>query len=287
MLLAQRAGDMEAFEALWAWTRQTLSRPTDALTAWRFLPNPGDTRHDPNNATDGDLFLAWALAEAGARWNRPEHTRAAQAIARDILRLNTREIERRLYLLPGAQGFQQRDAIVVNPSYYVFPAFAALERLTGDARWARLRRDGLELLDNSRFGRWGLPADWVRVPTGMGRIVPAPGFPARFAYDAVRVPLYLAWAGNDAAAPLAAAERFWLDPGLRMMPAWADLRTDAVSHYPASSGTISIARLTHAVRNGRPLTLDGPDRAEHYYAASLCLLVREAAAARDLQVVRV
>lgn len=282
MLLAQRAGDVEAFEAMWAWTRQRLARPSDALMSWRFTPRPGEAPHDPNNATDGDLFLAWSLAEAGQRWNRPDFARAGQAIARDILRLATREANGRLLLLPGVQGFAQRDAVVVNPSYYVFPAFAALERLTGEPGWARLRRDGLDLLEQCRFGRWGLPADWVRVPLGAGRVAPAHGFPPRFAYDAVRVPLYLAWAGEDGAPALAAAHRFWLDPGLRLLPAWTDLRTDEVAPYPAPSGTLGIARLVHGLRSGRAVALRGPQAAENYYAAALGLLAREAAAARRL-----
>ena len=63
----------------------------------------------------------------------------------------------RTILLPGIAGFKRADGVVVNISYYVFPALAHFERLVPAPEWYRLRRDGLDLIDDARFGRWGLP----------------------------------------------------------------------------------------------------------------------------------
>lgn len=278
MLAAVRADDAGAFGLLWRWTRQHLRRPHDSLSAWRFRPGHGVD--DMNNATDGDLFIAWALLEGAARWQEPELARQGEAIARDVLRLLARPAGRFLVLLPGAHGFEHAGLTVVNPSYYAFPAIRALARAVPDPAWLRLAADGLALLRDARFGRWGLPPDWLAVPRGEGELAPAPGWPARFSYDAVRVPLYLAWAGLHGEAAAMRATRFWFDPAHRRLPAWADLTTDGVSPYAATSGIWSVANFTQWLQNGRgfqPPRLSGRD---DYYSAALQLLVGLAASDR-------
>ena len=165
---------------------------SDALHSWRYRPDAAIPVDDPNNATDGDLFIAWACwRPVGAGAGRS--MRRGAAIGRDMLRLLVRRAGTYSLLLPGAQGFE-RAGHVVNPSYYVFPAFPLLARAVPDAAWARVAADGLTVLrlagsaagDYRRTGcrsagRWPLsrPTGWL----------------PRFSFDAVRVPLWLAWAG--------------------------------------------------------------------------------------------
>ena len=274
LLCAEAAGDRERFELILGWTRRMLARPGDALFSWRWRPEGGV--EDPNNATDGDLMIAWALLRAGARWQSETLTELGTAIARDVLRFLTRQVGEDTVLLPGLRGFEQRDHIVVNPSYYAFPALRALAKAVPDPRWLILAGDGIGLLRRSRFGRWGLPSDWVALPRGGGRPTPAPGWPARFSYDAVRVPLYLAWAGLGQEPAAAAAASFWTDPRHPRLPAWTDLGSNAISPYQASSGIQSIARLAAAQAAAPPggLVVAGVQEARDYYAGILTLLVR-------------
>ena len=44
-----------------------------------------------------------------------------------------------------------------------------------------------------RFGPAHLPTEWISLHDGDPR--PADGFPKQFAYNAIRIPLYIAWAG--------------------------------------------------------------------------------------------
>jgi len=274
LLCAERTDDRTRFELILAWTRRVLGRPNDALFSWRFRPEQGVD--DPNNATDGDLMIAWALLRAGERWDAPEHTTLGTAIARDVLRLLVRQLGEDTVLLPGARGFEQREHIVVNPSYYAFPAIRALAKAVPDPRWLAVAGDGIALLRRSRFGRWGLPSDWVALPRDGGRPRPAPGWPARFSYDAVRVPLYLAWAGLGREPAAAAAASFWTDPRHPRMPAWTDFSADSISPYQASSGIRAIALLAAAQqRDSRTdLILPPVHEARDYYSAILTLLVR-------------
>lgn len=277
LLCAERAGDRSAFDLILAWTRRILARRQDSLFAWRFRPDGnGGSVDDPNNATDGDLMIAWALLRAGQRWRDADHTALGIAVARDILRLLVRQVGDDVVLLPGVAGFEQREHVVINPSYYAFPAFRTLAQAVPDPLWLRVAADGLGLLRRARFGRWGLPSDWVALPRAGGRPAPAPGWPPRFSYDAVRIPLYLAWAGMAREPAAMSAARFWTDPGHPRMPAWADLNSDAISPYLAPSGIRAIAQVTGARQAEETPVVPLPLVAESkdYYSAALTLLAR-------------
>jgi endoglucanase len=273
MLLAVRADDRRGFEALHAWTRRTLQRPRDALHAWRFRPDAAVPVDDPNNATDADLCIAWALLEAGRRWGNPDHVAAGAAIGRDLLRLLVRPAGSFGVLLPGVRGFERADHLVINPSYYVFPAFRVLARAVPDAAWARLAADGLMLLRRARFGRWQLPPDWLQVARKDAALAPAEGWPARFSFDAVRVPLWLAWAGLRQEPALLRAHRFWTASALPPA-AWVDLATDSVAPYPASAGMVAVARLVASDGQTGPLHPLPREivQSQDYYSAMLSLL---------------
>ncbi len=282
LLFAEHAGDRAAFDRILSWTERTLRRERDALHAWRYRPGVPVPVDDPNNATDGDICVAWSLLLASRRWANTGYLHAGRAIARDILRVLVRQAGPLTVLLPGASGFEEEKTLVVNPSYYVFPAFEALNRALPDPRWTRLAQDGLQVLRNAAFGRWGLPPDWLRLAKDDGAGTLPSAWPPRFSYDAVRVPLYIAWAGLDEPV-LARAAAFWSDATHRQVPAWADLATDAVSPYAASPGILAVAQVVLAGRSldgsamGLPLVSASPD----YFAAALTLLARLASAGRS------
>lgn len=269
MLLAQAAGDQEAFDRMWAWTRQNLAVREDALFAWRWVAGQGVT--DPNNASDADLLIAWALARAAVR--RPELASEARKIAQIIRFRLLRETPWGTVLLPAVIGFDTPAGLVVNLSYWVFPALPDLERVDPSPQWRALQASGLKLMRIARFGRWGLPPDWLLL---VDPLVPDRNRPQRFGFDAVRIPLHFAWAGLESAELLAPYKAFWSHFRCdTYLPAWADLTEDVVDAAGASSGMRAI-RDWIVMR--RPPEIHLPTLAkEGYYSATLSLLVQVAA----------
>ncbi|MDB5413310.1 MAG: Glucanase [Rubritepida sp.] len=280
MLAAVRADDRTTFDRLLGWTMRALKRSGDELFSWRYQPRAARPVDDVNNATDGDLFIAWALLEAGERWGRPEYKAQGTAIARDILRLLVAPAGPYTVLLPGARGFERADHTVINPSYYAFPAIRALAAAVPDPGWLRVAADGVALLREGRFGQWGLPPDWLLVRHSDGQLTLPNDWPPRFSYDAVRVPLYMAWVGLGAEPGLTGPADFWNDPAHRHMPAWADLTNDGISPYAASSGIGDVARLAKAHSRGGEFSLPvrNPNSSiSDYYSSALTLLCTLAA----------
>jgi endoglucanase len=278
LLASLRADDPGSFSRILAWTFGNLRRRGDELCSWRFQPDAQPAVTDPNNATDGDLCIAWALIAAGQRWRNSDYTRRGTAIGRDLLRLCTVRVNDKLLLLPAAFGFQARGRTVLNLSYYVFPALRALAEATGDSAWPRQEADGLELLRQARFGRWSLPPDWLEVRHADWTLTVAANWPSRFSFDAVRIPLHMVWGGFAREPCPTNCATFWFHPSHGTIPAWTDLRTGQGAPYPANAGIVAVARLTAAAvtRRGAASAIPRVAAGQDYYAAALVLLARMA-----------
>ena len=70
MLIAVAAGDRATFDRIWGWTRANLMVRDDELIAWRWEPRKRPGVADMNDASDGDILVAWALAEAARALGR-------------------------------------------------------------------------------------------------------------------------------------------------------------------------------------------------------------------------
>ena len=283
MLFAVAFDDPAAFDLIHDWTARHLRRPCDSLHSWRFQPNAPVPVADPNNATDGDLAIAAALWRAARRWGRPDQARIAAAMGRDILAALVVKAGPRTVLLPGIQGFTERDSVTVNPSYYAFPFLADLAEAAPSPVWATLVADGRALLAEARFGRWQLPPDWLRVSRTDGALAPHPHWPARFSWDAIRVPLWLAWGGpagspGEAAAPALEAFAGYWRAGRAAPPAWVDLRTNETADYQAPAGMVAVACLVNRRCRGGGAAPAQPfpsvQKASDYYSSALILLSR-------------
>lgn len=260
LILAASAGDRDAFDRILAWTEKTLARPSDGLFSWRYDPNAAQPVADPNNATDGDMLIAWGLMLGADRWHERFFSERAAAIRNALHDIMLRQVGGDLFLLPGGTGFEQQGRVTLNPSYYVWPALERFRAADGDKQWGAVIKGGETLLARARFGQHQLPTDWVDVAAD-GSMTPAAGRDPRFGFDAVRVPLYLAMAGRGGKAD--AIARFWRGYGAGPIPAWIDVRTGQTAPYPLSSGAmVGVRRLL-----GQPLPAPTPQA--DYYATVL------------------
>jgi endoglucanase len=274
LLLAVAANDRLTFERIWDWTRANLAVRNDELLAWRWEPDHRPAVADLNDAADGDILIAWALTEAADAWSEDAYRVAARRIAVEIgRRLILWQSESGAVLLPAAVGFaveDRPDGPIVNLSYYVFPAFIRLPLVAPEFDWAGLGRSGLRLIEASRFGEQNLPVEWMSL-TG-GKPHPAEGFAGEFAYNAIRIPLYLAWSGaggRDHFAPFQA----WSQQGAGNL-ATLDLKSGRPVSRLDEAGYGAIPALVACVASGTPwpANLKTLQDTGNYYSSTLQLL---------------
>ncbi len=268
MLIAERLNDRPTFEAMWQWTQSNLLVRGDSLAAWRWSPQ---TPHvaDRNNATDGDLLIAWALAEASDRWDVSEYRETARLIVEDLATKVVTSSRFGPILLPASTGFagkDQPDAPVVNLSYWLFPAFKHLRAVSDSINWDALTATGKTLIELSRFGPRRLPSDWISL--GAAQPAPARSFPAVFGYDAVRIPFYFAW-GQPGDRDLL---KVFLPPDLSVI----DVKTANPDQKLSDPDYAAVANLVECVGSHSPVQWKG-FHGEFYYPATLYLLALIAA----------
>jgi len=268
MLIAERLDDRPTFEAIWQWTHNNLLIRGDGLAAWRWSP---DVPHvaDHNNATDGDLLIAWALAEASDRWHVSEYRKSAGQIVEGLAANVVISSRFGPILLPASTGFAGKDrpdGPVVNLSYWIFPAFKRLRAVSDAIDWDGLTATGETLIGLSRFGPRRLPSDWISLAGAQPE--PANSFPVVFGYDAVRIPFYLAW-GEP-------ADRGLLKVFSPLDLSVVDLKTASPSQKLSDPDYGAIANLVECVGSHSPVQWKA-FHGESYYPASLYLLTLIAA----------
>lgn len=274
LLLAWLFQDTSAFGAIVAWTEGNLAIRDDALLAWRWKPDAMPHIDDRNNASDGDLFYAWALALAGQQHDRRDLTDRARAIVSDLVKLcvvDHPDGSGRPLFLPGAAGFQTADGYVLNPSYYMPRAMLDLATLTGIARLSDVSAAGQQIID-ALAGR-GLVPDWVSVGPA-GTAPPPDRFSARSGYDAIRVPLFDLWSGRSDAP---AVRRFEAAAAAAGTTGGAVTVFDAATGNPiersSHPGYLAIAELAACVGgNGVGSLMPGFSKDQPYYPATLQLM---------------
>ncbi len=192
MFFALAANDRPAFDTLLAWTENNLAQGSlkAHLPAWLWGQKDPATWEvlDSNSASDGDIWIAWSLLEAGRLWQEPRYTDIGKALLKQIA---TEEVVTvpglGSMLLPGKIGFAEETRWRFNPSY--LPPQLAQYFTRFGAPWTTLRETNQRLLLET--APKGFSPDWVRYEKNKGwQLKPEKTLVS--SYDAIRV--YL-WAG--------------------------------------------------------------------------------------------
>jgi endoglucanase len=170
------------------------------------------------------------------------------------------------------------DQVVVNPSYLDPASFDFLARHTGDGRWAALAESSRRTL--ARLTDGSLPPDWAVLTADGIEPISSPDAgtePARFSFDALRVPLRLATSCTGSLA--AGMEAVW--PRVQANPAVAVRHLDgtAAEEWEHPAALVGAAALAYRFEPAlvRPLlarAARGEAEAPSYYGAALTALGR-------------
>ncbi len=268
MMMAVINNDRPGFDQIWRWTEKNLRNPDNGLFYWRYNPAAANPITDKNNATDGDTVIAWALLKAGNTWHDDGYLQASDSIVKALVEHNVVNFGGYRVMLPGAKGFNLNSYVNLNPSYFVFPAWQDFANRSHLKVWQDLINDGQKLLGKMRFGNAQLPADWVSLYAD-GHVEPAKEWPARFSYDAIRVPLYVKW--FNPTSPLLEPYKAWWGRFPRMQtPAWVNVTTNDPASWMMDGGLLAVRDL---VMGDLPAGEAQITSQEDYYSASLKMLV--------------
>jgi endoglucanase len=193
MLFALVANDRSAFDNLLQWTENNLAQGNlrEHLPAWQWGQDDKNEWRvlDANAASDADVWMAYALSEAGRLWRDAHYTALSQALSERMLSSESTYVPNLgLTLLPGPQGFVVNGTWRFNASYLPMQALRLLAR-EHNPLWQQIIASSLRIITAS--APHGYVSDWIGYQSERGFITdPVQG--STGSYNAIRV--YL-WAG--------------------------------------------------------------------------------------------
>ncbi|HWE23333.1 MAG TPA: cellulose synthase complex periplasmic endoglucanase BcsZ [Myxococcales bacterium] len=236
------AGDRPLFDRLLKWTQENLAQGdlSRHLPAW----NWGKRRDgswgvvDANSASDADLWISYALFEAGRLWSEPRYGDLARQILSNVV---AREVSDLAglgpTLLPGPAGFVLDDdrGVRLNPSYLTPQILRRFSSAGIAGPWKAVRASAIRTLRDGGHG--GAIPDWVSYRPRRG-FAPDPVQGSVGSYDAIRSYLWSGMLAEDD--PSAAALKRSLRGLLRHFQETGKLpeRIDVVSGRTAGTAPV-------------------------------------------------
>ena len=155
---------------------------------------------DANPASDADLWLAYAMGEAGRLWNERRYSALSSLVSARVLREESAELPGLgLCLLPGPKGFVLADGRWrLNASYSPPQLLQWLARYADHPEWKRVAETTPRLIAGA--APKGFAADWMLYDARQGFLPDLDG-PAKTSggYNAIRVYLWVGMLHADAA----------------------------------------------------------------------------------------
>jgi len=118
LYLCVKYNKKELFDSVWKWTKKNLQRE-DKLFSWVWNDNKV---LDKNNATDGDLFIAYSLLSAYKKWGDRNYLDEFNKIFESVTKLFLPVLwkgELDMLLFPAEYGFLKNNRLTLFPSYYI------------------------------------------------------------------------------------------------------------------------------------------------------------------------
>lgn len=165
MFFALVANDPVLFQRLWQWTCTALIPDPDRqpLPAWLWgqPDGAGGRILDPNSASDADLWMAYALIEAGRLWRHEAYRQAGRGLLQALLREECAVVPGLGAMpLPGRIGFAGPGHWRLNPSYLPLQLLRrCAEELPQAPLWSGLPERVLRLVKAA--SPHGYAPDWV------------------------------------------------------------------------------------------------------------------------------
>jgi endoglucanase len=201
------ADDAASFAKILEWTRDNLASGNleQSLPAWKW-GHAADGKWgvlDRNSAADADLWITYALAEAGVLWHDAAYAQLAHAMSALTLREEVALVPGLgATLLPGARGFVAEQTWRLNASYAPIQVLRALARYGDEPLWTAVLESSRRVIVAS--APHGYAADWIsyRVADGFTADQVTHGVGS---YNAIRVYLWAGMLADDdpQAGPLA------------------------------------------------------------------------------------
>lgn len=173
------------------------------LMSWEQIVQKSAKNFDDHNATDGDLYIAYALIEASKQWpsHKDEYQKQAKALLQDILKYNYNE-NTGILTVGNWANKDSKYYNLMRTSDTVPKQFQAFYEVTKDKKWLDINNKMLSSLETiSSKTKTGLIPDFIWVDESGARVVKpytiSNQFDSTYSYNACRLPYNLTQSNDE------------------------------------------------------------------------------------------
>ena len=207
MLRAVWQSDRTTFDKSWAWTKEQLGRPNDALFAWKWGKRSDGTygvftdQGGQNTASDADSDIALALIMAANRWQQQSYLDEAKRILASIWEQEVITVQGKPYLAANDLEKNSSRAAILNPSYFAPYAYRIFAKIDSQHDWNGLINSSYELINTAMDAKLDkgdsarIVPDWISMDKMTGQIMAPQGasnLTTNYSFDAMRTAFRLA-----------------------------------------------------------------------------------------------
>ncbi|HIC10623.1 MAG TPA: hypothetical protein EYO61_04610 [Campylobacterales bacterium] len=187
-------GDRKTFDLIRKWLHNNIEVNKMGLYGWKWGKRDDGSwgMLDMNNATDGDMWIAYSLLLAYEKWNDVKYLGEAQKLISAIKKHTIIKVNGKYLLLPAQFGFVKKDHIKLNPSYtipFIFEKFSIYDK---DKLWKAFLLDSIDMFQNSAVGNLRIHPDWIKLDLKSNQYTYYEN-ESIFGFDSIRVPLFLGY----------------------------------------------------------------------------------------------
>ena len=187
--------DKKTFYKIYRWFRKNLPLNDKGLIPWLWgkLPNGKWGILDSNDATDGNLWIAYSLLLGYEKWHDLELKEFALSLIRNIKKFDIYIKNKCIFLLPAAKYFVNKNSVIVNPSYYTPFIFRKIYEYDKDPIWLKLAKQSYKLWYFIFLTPYHLYPEWIKVDKTYCKVTDISGI---MAFNAIRIPIWILYSSN-------------------------------------------------------------------------------------------
>ena len=222
------------------------------LMSWKQTISNGKAKDEDHNATDGDLYIAYALLKAAQQWPKQakDYQAQAKAILEDILAHNYNEETG--VLTVGNWANQDSEFYHLMRTSDTLPVqFQIFYEVTKDSKWLDIKEKMLQQLQTiSSQTKTGLLPDFIWVDEQGTRVADPKTIESKYdgaySYNACRLPYHLSQSQDERSQKLVQKMMDFFMKEQRIYAGY-DLNGTALNQYQAGS---FLAPITYAADKG-------------------------------------
>ncbi len=190
LYFSQHFNDKKTFSLIYTWYKNNIKINEHNLPGWKWGKAEDDSWKmlDLNSASDANLWIAYSLLLMDNKEENKRYKNEADFLLKNIKLSQIKKVNSKFYLLPGENGFLNKNTLVLNPSYMLFEIFEYLAKYENAKIWQELIESSQELLQKERFSKLQLNPDWLILDIKSDKFSLDKEKPT-FSYDAIRIPL--------------------------------------------------------------------------------------------------